>query len=84
MVKDLGRLIFEAERSSFPELGSMQPEYSAIEQLTFATELLLPKKFLIAEIAKVDANKNLVNEIAAAFWVPKSLVTLQLKVLLQS
>ena len=83
MAKDLARLIFEAERSRFPELGTFQPEFSAMEQLTFASELLLPKKFLLIEIAKIESNKNIVNELSGIFWVPKSLVTLQLKALIQ-
>ncbi len=83
MAKDLARLVFEAERSRFAELGTLQSEHSALEQLTFASELLLPRKFLKAEITKIDSNKNLVNELAGAFWVPKSLVTLQLKMLIQ-
>ena len=79
MVKDLARIIFEGERARFPELGAANAGYVEFEQIMFAANLLVPKSMLLAEMSKLDARKNVVAELATLFWVPKSLVCLQLQ-----
>lgn len=79
MVKDLARIIFEGERSRFPELGTANRELVALEEILFATNLLVPKSMMLAEMSKLDTRKNVVAELSAQFWVPKSLICLQMQ-----
>lgn len=79
MVKDLARIVFEGERARFPELGTLDPETVAFEETLFCANLLAPKSMLLSEMSKLDARRNVVAELAALFWVPKSLVCLQLQ-----
>lgn len=79
VLKDLARIIFEAERSRYPELGAVNENLAAYEQLLFVASLLAPKTMLQDELARLDSRKNVVNELAALFWVPKSLLTFQLQ-----
>jgi hypothetical protein len=34
---------------------------------------------LLEEMARLDSRRNVVTELAALFWIPKSLLTLQLQ-----
>jgi len=79
MVKDLARVIFEGERARFPELGEPVPELIQFEEILFTANLLAPKSMFMAEMAKLDTRKNVVAELSALFWVPKSLVGLQMQ-----
>lgn len=79
MVKDLARIVFEGERGRFPELGEGHADYYEFEEILFTANLLLPQKMLLTELAKLDARKNVVSELASLFWVPKSLVCFQLQ-----
>ena len=79
VLKDLARIIFEAERSRFPELGAANEKLAAYEQLIFVASLLAPKSMLLDEMARLDSRKNVVTELAALFWVPKSLLTFQVQ-----
>ena len=81
MVKDLARIVFEGERSRFPELGA-RSDLVAFEEILFTANLLVPKEMLITELSKLDSRRNVVSELAALFWVPKSLVGFQLQELL--
>ncbi len=82
MVKDLARIVFQGERMRFPELGSLTPELLKLEELLFTANLLIPKSTLRHELSKLDTRKNVVSELAALFWVPKSLIGFQLQELL--
>jgi hypothetical protein len=84
MVKELVRIICEGERERFPELGSREDDLLEYEELVMATNLLVPYGMLRSEMAKIDIKKNIVNELSTTFWVPKTLITLQLKQLLTS
>ena len=79
MVKDLARIVFEGERDRFPELGPANPKLYEFEKVLFTANLLIPKNMLLAEMAKLDARRNVVSELAGLFWVPKSLVCFQLQ-----
>jgi hypothetical protein len=79
ILKDLGRIIFEAERARYPELGAAQEALIPFEILVFVTNLLAPKVMLVDELSRLDARRNVVNELSALFWVPKSLVCLQMQ-----
>lgn len=79
MIKDLARILFEGERGRFPEFGPMKPELVNFEEQVFVANLLLPKTMLLAELNKLDTRRNVVAELAAVFWVPKSLVCYQLQ-----
>lgn len=84
MANDLARIIFEGERGRFPELGQMDPEMVKFEELLFVASLLAPKKIVLAEMTKLDTRRNIVNELATMFWVPKSLVCFQMQDILRS
>jgi hypothetical protein len=79
IIKDLARIIFEGERARFPELGPINTDLVAFESTIFTADLLAPKAMIQAEIAKLDARRNVVAELATLFWVPKSLICLQLQ-----
>lgn len=79
VLKDLSRILFEAERSRFPELGAANEALLAYEQLVFIANLLVPKSMLRDEMGRLDNRRNVVNELAALFWVPKSLVCFQIQ-----
>jgi len=84
VLKDVGRIVFEAERARFPELGASQESVLAFEQLLFTANLLVPKAMLKEEIARLDSRRNVVNELSALFWVPKSLICFQIQESLRS
>ena len=79
LAKDLARVIFEGERQRFPELGEAVPELVKFEELLFAANLLVPRGMMRTEIGKFDSRRNVVAELAALFWVPKSLICFQLR-----
>ena len=82
--KDLSRIIFEGERERFPELGPVDARLVAYEETIFTAALLVPKGLMLAEMAKLDSRRNVVSELAAMFWVPKSLIGFQLQDILRS
>ena len=84
IIKDLARIIFEGERTKFPELEGLNSSHLDYEELVFIASLLIPKKSLRHEIMKIDSKKNLIQELSATFWAPKSLICFQLQHLLQS
>jgi hypothetical protein len=79
VLKDLARIVFEAERAKFPELGAADEKLLAYEQIVFVTSLLIPRQMLVDEMARLDSRRNMVSELAALFWVPKSLLTFQMQ-----
>lgn len=79
VLKDLARIIFEAERSRYPELGAANEKLAAYEQLIFVATLLAPRSMLLDEMGRLDSRRNVVSELAALFWIPKSLLTFQLQ-----
>ena len=79
VLKDLSRILFEAERGRFPELGAGNEALLAYEQLVFIANLLVPKSMLRDEMGRLDNRRNVVNELAALFWVPKSLICFQIQ-----
>jgi len=83
MVKDLGRILFEGERARFPELGAANPNLVEYEEAIFAANLLVPQSMIVDEMSKLDSRRNVVAELAAIFWVPKSLVGFQLRDMLR-
>lgn len=83
MVKDLARIIFEGERPRFPELGTLQQSIVQMEEVLFTANLLIPRKMLLNELAKLDSRRNVISELAAIFWVPKSLIGFQLQDILR-
>jgi len=79
VVKDLARIVFEAERARFPELGPVNPATLEFEEMLFAANLLIPKNMLLSEMTKIDLRRNAVSELATLFWVPKSLISFQMQ-----
>ena len=79
VLKDLARIIFEAERSRYPELGAADEKLLGYEQLIFVASLLAPKTMLLDEMARLDTRRNMISELSALFWIPKSLLTFQLQ-----
>lgn len=85
MTKDLARILFEGERGRFPELGAQRdPVVTQYEELVFTASLLAPKPMLVNELAKVDSRKNVISELAALFWIPKTLVGFQLQEIIKN
>ena len=79
VLKDLARILFEAERTRFSELGAADEKLLGYEQLLFVANLLAPKNLLLDEMGRVDSRRNLISELSALFWIPKSLLTFQLQ-----
>jgi hypothetical protein len=84
MVKDMARIIFEGERARFPELGDTVTELLDYEATIFAANLLVPKQMLSKELAKLDLRRNVIAELSALFWVPKSIICFQLQDVLRA
>ncbi len=84
MAKDLARIIFEAERARFPELGAMNAETVEFEELFFVAALLAPKALLTEELSKLDNKKNVIQELSQVFWAPKSLIGFQMQDMVRS
>ena len=82
VLKDLGRIVLEVERARYPELGAVNEKLLAYEQLIFVANLLAPKAMIREELARIDSRRNIISELAALFWIPKSLLTFQMKTLL--
>ena len=76
---DLARIIFEAERGKFPELGPATSDLIDFEEMMFVANLLAPKNLVQEEIKKLDPRKNFVSELATILWVPKALICFQLQ-----
>jgi hypothetical protein len=79
VLKDLSRIVFEAERARFPELGTLRPELLGFEQLLFIVNLLAPKAMLRDEMSRMDTRRNMVTELSALFWIPKSMICFQIQ-----
>jgi hypothetical protein len=79
VLKDLARIVLEAERGRFPSLGTADERLVGYEQLIFVANLLAPKNLLLDEMARIDSRRNLISELSALFWIPKSLLTFQLQ-----
>ena len=84
ITKDLARILFEGERHQYPELGEAIPELAEYEQLIFASSLMIPKKLIVSSLAELDSRSNVVAELGASFWVPKSMIGFQLQTIIQS
>lgn len=83
ILKDLARIILEAERNQFSELAPINEALAPFERLLFIADLLVPKKLLRQEMSKLDARKNLISDLATLFWAPKSLVSFQIQDILR-
>ncbi len=79
MMKDLARILFQGERGRFPEFGPSNPALLAFEEQQFVANLLIPRQLLLQELSKLDTRRNVINELATIFWVPKSLISYQLQ-----
>lgn len=84
VARDLARIILDSERARFPELGDMNPQLIAFEQILFAANLLAPKSLMQAELNRLDVRRNVVSELAALFWAPKALVGFQIQEILRT
>lgn len=84
MTRELAKIIFQGERERFPEIGASNAALNEYEELIFTASLLAPKAMLLSEMSKLDSRKNIVNELAALFWVPKSLIGFQLQDIVRS
>ena len=71
--------VTDARLSLIEHIGAREEE-----ELIFTASLLAPKALLLSEMSKLDSRKNIVNELAALFWVPKSLVGFQLQDIVRS
>lgn len=79
IAKNLGKILLDFKRDEFDYLPAYSDQFILSEINYFASNLLVPRQFLLQEISKVDLRKNLVAELAGMFWVPKSLISLRLK-----
>jgi coenzyme F420-reducing hydrogenase delta subunit len=79
IIKDLARILFEGERSRFPEFGPLNQQLVAYEGQMFVANLMLPRTMLLQELGKLDTRRNVITELATIFWVPKSLISYQLQ-----
>jgi hypothetical protein len=81
---DLSRLVFETERTRFPELGEIDHGLLDFEEFLFVANLLVPPALLSREICEVERGKNLIRELGLLFWVPQILVSFQLQEILKN
>ena len=79
VIMDLARILFEAERSKFPELGPVNHDLLPFEELVFTAAILVPKGLLANELKTIDPKKNIFHELSNIFWAPKSLIGFQLQ-----
>lgn len=79
VAKDLAKIVLDAERARYPELGPLDPVLLRFEMLLFVADLMAPKSLLQSEVAKLDSRRNLVADLAAIFWIPKTLLGFQLQ-----
>lgn len=84
MTRDFAKIIFQAERERFPELGPMSPNMAPFEEIMFTSSLLIPKNLILDEMSKLDSRRNMIAELGALFWVPKSLISFQMQDILRS
>ncbi len=84
MTRDFARIVFEAERSRFPELGTVSTNIAQFEEILFTASLLIPKTLILDEMSKLDSRRNVISELSTLFWVPKSLVSFQMQDVLRS
>lgn len=80
MLKDVAKIIFEVEKNRFEWLLGVQWDSKLLEyaQLLWVTGLLVPPKMLIAEMSHLDVKRNMLNELATIFWIPKFIVNFQI------
>ena len=84
VARDLARIILDSERARFPELGDLNPQLLAFEQILFAANLLAPKNLMQVELNRLDVRRNVVSELASLFWAPKALVGFQIQEILRT
>ena len=84
VARDIARIILDSERARFPELGDLNPQLLAFEQLVFAANLLAPKNLIQQEMNRLDVRRNVVAELASLFWAPKALVGFQIQEMLRT
>lgn len=84
IVGDLARIILSSERSRYQAvLGEGQESLLAFERAVFIAAFLAPREMFANELIKLDSRKNIIAELAATFWVPKSLISFQLQDLIR-
>ncbi len=81
---DLARIFFEGERARFPELGTVDKDLVALEEYLFVCMLLVPEDLVMEELLRLDNRRNVIQDLANIFWVPKSLICLQVQQVIQS
>ena len=59
-------------------LGEAEEAYQTVEIIELAKHLLVPKKMFFDEIKKQRGHNKLVDHLAETFWVPHSIIRLQL------
>ena len=84
VVRDIAKIILQAERKRFPELKELLPNTQALEEFLFTANLLIPKEMMLKEMVALDSRRNILAELASLFWVPKTLVGFQLQELLRA
>ena len=84
VVSDLARVLLQGERDRFPELGKIDDDLLKFEQCLFVLELLAPRHMLRRELGELDSRRNMINELATLFWVPKALIGFQLQDILRT
>ena len=84
VVSDLARVLLQGERDRFSELGKIDDDLLKFEQCLFVLELLAPRHMLRRELGELDSRRNMINELATLFWVPKALIGFQLQDILRT
>lgn len=79
---ELAKSIILLERKNWG-LGEAEEAYQTVEIIELAKHLLVPKKMFFDEIKKQRGHNKLVDHLAETFWVPHSIIRLQLNHLIQ-
>lgn len=83
IVRELARILLLSERENL-ELPPRNDVFSLFEIHELSNSLLVPTNLLREEFIKVSLKKNVIQMIANAFWVPKSVIRMRLSNIIQS
>ena len=83
IAKALATYFLPRKESHFEDLKPYVKHLFDVESNIFACHLLAPKALIQQEIKQIDVAKDLIVQLAEAFWVSKSFINLRLKEILQ-
>ena len=83
VITDITRIMTEVEKNKYPELGQTSKEIIIYYQMLLTSNLLVPTKELSEQIKKIAPKKELIEELANIFSVPRFIINFQIMDLTQ-